>query len=87
MNDDVYVSPNVWKIYTVSYMHYSTIGIIVGIVVGLSVSLLFPTGQTVDPKLLTPFIRKLMYPNYMVKPVTNGTITEEYKPVCQDTKL
>lgn len=87
MNEDVYVSPNVWKIYTVSYMHYSTIGTVIGIVVGLAVSLLFPTGQSVDPKLLTSFIRKLMYPKYIVKQMTNGTNTEVYKPVSQDTKL
>lgn len=86
MNEDIYVSPNVWKIYTVSYQHYSTIGTLVGIAVGLIVSLLFPTKQNIDPKLLTPFIQRFMYPKYMDK--TNGIKTEDYKPVAQqDTKL
>lgn len=87
MNEDVYVSPNVWTIYTVSYFHYSTIGTLVGIVIGLAVSLLFPTDEPVDPKLLTPFIRKFMYPEYMVRSKSNGTNVDEYKPVSQDTKL
>lgn len=58
MNDDVYVGPNVWKIFTVSYMHYNTIGTVVGIAVGLVVSWLFPKDQNIDPKLLAPCIRK-----------------------------
>lgn len=88
MNEDVYVSPNVWKIYTVSYLHYSTIGTLVGIMVGLAVSLLFPTDEPVDAKLLTPFVRNLMYPEYMIRSKSNGiNVVDEYKPVSQDTKL
>lgn len=85
MNEDVYLSENVLKIYTVSYQHYSTIGTLVGVAVGLIVSLLFPTEQDIDPKLFTPIIRRLMYPKYIDKP--NGIKTEEYTPVTQDTKL
>jgi len=88
MNEDVYVSPNVWEIYTVSYLHYSTIGTLVGVAVGLAVSLLFPTDEPVDAKLLTPSIRRFVYPEYMsAGPKPNGTAADEYKPVSQDTKL
>lgn len=73
MNEDVYVSPDVWKIYTVSYMHYSTIGTLVGLVVGLVVSWLFPSDQKIDPKLLTPCIRKIMYPDYKNTKILNET--------------
>lgn len=58
MNEDLYASSDLWKIYAVSYVHYPTIGFLIGIVVGIAVSLLFPTSQNVDPKLLTPCIRK-----------------------------
>lgn len=85
MNEDVYVSPNVWKIYTVSYQHYSTIGTIIGITVGLIVSLMFPTKQNVDPKLLAPFVRKLMYPENRDKSIV--TSHEEHATDCWDTKL
>lgn len=81
MNDDLYVSPNVWKIYTVSYMHYNTIGTIIGIAVGLAVSFLFPVDQNIHPKLLTPFIRKFMHPNFS----SNRAVTEVYIPVSQVT--
>lgn len=81
MNEDVYVAPNVWKIYTISYVHYNTIGTIVGIAVGLIVSFLFPVDQNIHPKLLTPFIRKLMYPNFD----SNRTTTDIYIPVSQVT--
>ncbi|CAI6360553.1 unnamed protein product [Macrosiphum euphorbiae] len=92
LNEDVYASPNVWTIYTVSYMHYSTIGTLVGIAVGLAVSLLFPTDENVDPRLLTPCIRNFVYPKYMTKTVTNGkniahNKTDTYEPVSQETKL
>ncbi|VVC39884.1 Sodium/solute symporter [Cinara cedri] len=90
MNEDVYVSPNVWKMYTVSYLHYNTIGIVVGIFVGLAVSLLFPVDQNIDPKLLTPCIRNLVYPKYMMtsnRTSNNRSKQEEYSPVIQDTKL
>lgn len=73
LNEDVYVSPKVWTIYTVSYMHYSTIGTFVGIVVGLVVSWLFPSDQETDPKLLTPCIRKLIYPDYKKSKKLNET--------------
>lgn len=87
MNDDVYVSPNVSKIYTISYTHYTTIGTIVGLVVGLIVSLLFPTDKNVDPKLLTPFVRK-MYLKYNTRAKLTAAINaDEYKPVSQSTKL
>lgn len=87
MNEDVYMSPNVWKIYAVSYMYYSLIGSLTGIAVGLVVSLLFPEEQDIDPKLLTPFIRKLMYPKYMLKENLNKVNIEEYNLVSQDNKL
>lgn len=89
MNKDVYVSPNVWKIYTISYMYYTSLGTIIGIAVGLAVSLIFPQEQDIDPKLLTPFIRNFMYPKYMTKEKLDTVKTEEYKPVSQDqdTKL
>ncbi|CAH1726372.1 unnamed protein product [Aphis gossypii] len=92
LNEDVYAGPDVLTIYTISYMHYSTIGTLVGIAVGLAVSLLFPEEeQDVDPKLLTPFIRKLVYPKYMTETVKNGRTnnhkTETYELVSQDTKL
>lgn len=87
MNEDVYASPNTWKIFTVSYMHYPTIGTFVGIAVGLVVSLLFPTDQNIDPKLLTPCIRKLMYPKYTTKTILNGIKDEEHLAVSQSTKL
>lgn len=82
MNEDVYVSPDVWTIYTISYMHYSTVGTFIGIAVGLVISLLFPTDQNVDPKLLTPFIRKLTCPEYKTKSNRlDGTKTEEHELV------
>lgn len=92
LNEDVYAGPDVPTIYTISYMHYSTIGTLVGIAVGLAVSLLFPEEeQDVDPKLLTPFIRKFVYPKYMTETVKNGRTnnnkTETYELVSQDTKL
>lgn len=92
LNEDVYASPNVWTIFTVSYMHYSTIGTLVGIAVGLAVSLLFPTDENVDPRLLTPCIRNFVYPNYMAEMVpkngkTTHNKTDTYEPVSQDTKL
>lgn len=77
LNEDVYASESVWKIYTVSYMHYSTIGTLVGIAVGLVVSLLFPTEQKLDPSLITPFIRKFMYPSDTTSQHTKETNTEE----------
>lgn len=87
MNEDVYVGPDVLKIYAVSYLHYSTIGTVVGIAVGLIVSLLLPSDQEIDPKLLTPFVRRLMYPGYVAKANVASTV-EEYSPVAQkDTKL
>lgn len=64
MNEDVYVGPNVMKMYTIPYAHYTTIGTIIGLVVGLVISLLFLTDQKIYPKLLTPFVRKLMYPEH-----------------------
>lgn len=91
LNEDVYASPNVWKMYTVSYMHYSTIGTLVGIATGLAVSLLFPTDEKVDPRLLTPCIRNFVYPKYMAETVTNGKTThnktDTYELVSQETKL
>jgi len=92
LNEDVYASPNVWTIFTVSYMHYSTIGTLVGIAVGLAVSLLFPTDENVDPRLLTPCIRNFVYPNYMTEMVpkngkTTHNKTDTYEPVSQETKL
>ncbi|XP_060833760.1 sodium-coupled monocarboxylate transporter 1-like [Rhopalosiphum padi] len=91
LNEDVYASPDVLLIYTISYMHYSTIGTLVGIIVGLAVSLLFPEEQNVDPKLLTPFIRNFVHPKYMTETVQNGRTThnktETYELVSQDTKL
>lgn len=91
LNEDVYASPDVLSIYTISYMHYSTIGTLVGIIVGLAVSLLFPEEQNVDPKLLTPFIRNFVHPKYMTETVQNGRTThnktETYELVSQDTKL
>jgi len=87
MNKDVYVSPNVWKIYTVSYMHYSTIGFLVGMAVGLAVSLLFPTDQCVDPKLLAPWLRKSTHSKFVTDaPQFNGTREmTPYQPVSQNT--
>lgn len=87
MNEDVYVGPNVWKIYTVSYMYYNALGCFIGIAVGLVVSMLFPQKQDIDPKLLTPFIRKFIYPKYIAKEKSDGVKTKDYKPVCQDSKL
>lgn len=89
MNEDVYVSPNVMKIYTVSYMHYTTVGCLVGMAVGLVVSLLFPTDEQIDPKLLTPCVRRFVYPDYMVgSKNSNGTAkADDYTLVSQDTKL
>lgn len=88
MNDDVYVSPNVWKIYTVSYLHYTTIGTIVGIVVGLVVSFLFPTDEHVNLRLLSPCIRKFMYPEFVTTMENHSKHrNEEYRPVTRDTKL
>jgi len=89
LNEDVYADPNLWKIYTISYFHYSTLGTIVGIAVGLAVSLLFPLDQEIDPKLLTPFVRHFMFPGYVAKAKENKTnMVEEYAPVAQqDTKL
>jgi hypothetical protein len=77
LNEDVFVSENVWKIYTVSYMHYSTIGTLVGIAVGLVVSLLSPTEQKLDPKLVTPFIRKFVYPSHSTSQNSKETNIEE----------
>lgn len=87
LNEHVYASPNVWKIYTVSYMHYSTVGTIVGIAVGLVVSLLFPTRQSVDPKLLAPFVRPFGTSDDHKARSKSQPKTEEYALVSQDTKL
>lgn len=87
INEDVYASPDVWSIFTVSYQHYSTIGFLIGIVVGLAVSVLFPTDQKVDPRLLTPCVRNLVYPKYTPKNKSIVTKTDEYTAVSQDTKL
>lgn len=87
MNEDVYVSPNVWKIFTISYMHYCTIGTVVGIVVGLAVSYLFPTNQNIDPKLLTPFVRRLNYHNNRAKSKGTSTAEEYITAAFQDTRL
>lgn len=86
MNDDVYVNPNLPKIYTLSFMHYSTVGTLIGIAVGILVSLLFPVEQNIDPKLLTPCVRKFMYPKYMDNSKLE-TKAEEYKIVSQETTL
>lgn len=66
MNEDVYVGPNVWKIYAISYMHYSTVGTLVGVAVGLVVSLFFSPDKRVDPKLLAPCIREYVRPKQPV---------------------
>lgn len=87
MNEDVYVSPNVWKIFTVSYMHYNTIGTVVGLVVGLIVSLLFPTEQNIDPKLLTPLVLKFINHKKKTKSNVNNIVIHSYPPVAQDTKF
>ncbi|XP_050436170.1 sodium-coupled monocarboxylate transporter 1-like isoform X1 [Adelges cooleyi] len=90
MNDDVYVSPDVRKIFTLSYNHYSTLGTLIGVAVGLAVSLIFPTEQDYDPKLLTPCIRNFVFPKYMAqdkKPANGKPAPEEYALVPQDTKL
>lgn len=90
MNEDVYVSRNVWKIYTISYLHYTTIGTVIGLAVGIIVSLLFPINKDIDPRLLTPFIRRFAYPKYMMtanEKSNNKSRLEEYCPVTQDTKL
>lgn len=85
MNDDVYVSPNVLKVYTVSYLHYTTIGTVVGIIIGLVVSFLFPTTKCVDRKLSSPSTWKFMYPDHIE---SKGTMwPEEYRPVIEDTNL
>lgn len=76
MNEDVYASADLWKIYTVSYQHYPTVGFLVGIVVGVAVSLLFPMYQNVDPKLLTPCVRKFVNPKCTEKKKLDKT--EEY---------
>ncbi|XP_050537051.1 sodium-coupled monocarboxylate transporter 2-like isoform X2 [Daktulosphaira vitifoliae] len=88
LNHDVYVAPDVWKIFTLSYMHYSTVGTLIGISVGLIVSLIFPKEQHIEPNLLTPFVRRIVYPNHknqIMKP--NGVIVEEYNLVPQNTQL
>lgn len=89
MNEDIYVSPNVNKMFTVSYMHYNTIGTVVALIVGIVVSLVFPTEQKIDPKLLTPCIRKFMYLENTTKTTKreSNNRTEEYQLVSQSTKL
>lgn len=86
MNEDVYVGPSVWKLFTVSYLHNYTIGTFVGILVGVAVSLAFPTQQNVDPKLLSPCIRFLMGPKRKAADKLNES-KHEYEPVSQDTRL
>lgn len=73
MNEDLYVSPNVWKIYAVSYLHFNIIGTLIGIAVGLAVSILFPMEQNIDAKLLSPFVRKFLNPKYTMN--SNETYT------------
>lgn len=96
MNEDVYVSPNVWKIHAISYMHYPTVGVIIGITIGLLISYLFPMDQKIDPKLLAPCIRKFVNPDYNLPERYNSTkknerssntvMGEEYVSVSRDTK-
>lgn len=86
INDDMYASSNVWKIYTLSHYHYITLGVVVGIAVSLVVSLLFPVDQDINPKLLSPFIRKFAYPEYMSDSKLEAK-TREYELVPQETKL
>jgi hypothetical protein len=84
MNDDVYVSPNVWKMFTVSYMHYNTIGTGIGIVVGLIVSWLFPIDQNIDPKLLAPCMRKKITKQSTKMVEIYLTKSDDNSPVPQD---
>ncbi|XP_050533671.1 sodium-coupled monocarboxylate transporter 1-like [Daktulosphaira vitifoliae] len=87
LNNDVYAAPDVWKIFTISYMHFSTLGPLIGIVVGLIISIIFPSDQQVDPKLLTPFVRRIVYPNHQIqKDKFNGIKSDEYILVPQNIK-
>lgn len=82
LNKDVYAGPNVWKVYTVSYLYYNTIGTVVGVVVGLAVSTLSAaTPRPVDPKLLAPFVRKFV----SSEPAVDIKMAE-YRPVPPDTE-
>lgn len=88
MNEDVYVSPNVQKMFTLSYMYFGTIGAIVGVAVGIIVSLVFPSTQNIDPQLLTPCVRKYMKYDPNCKTKADGIKTEEYKSAgSQDTPV
>ncbi|VVC39885.1 Sodium/solute symporter [Cinara cedri] len=88
MNEDVYVSPDVWKIYTVSYMHYNTLGSLIGITIGLVVSYLFPTDRKIDSKLLAPCIRKFVYSERSEQKKFNRKASmTDGNPVVQDSKL
>lgn len=84
MNDDVYVSPDVWKFFTLSYMHYNTIGTAIGIAVGLIVSWLFPIDQNIDPKLLAPYMRKKITKQSTKTEEFYLTKSDENCPVSQD---
>lgn len=88
MNEDVYVNPKVQKIYTLSYMYFGTIGAVVGMIVGIIVSLVFPSKQNIDPKLLTPCIRKYMDYKHKGKTKPDEIKIEELRSAdSQDTPL
>jgi ABC-type lipoprotein release transport system permease subunit len=88
MNEDVYVSPNVQKVFTLSYMYFGTIGTVVGMAVGIIVSLVFPSKQSIDPKLLTPCIRKYMHYEHKGKTKSDEIKIKELKSAeSQDTPL
>ncbi|CAH1183376.1 unnamed protein product [Phaedon cochleariae] len=65
-----------FMIYRLSYLWYCLIGVLVSMVVGLSVSFLTkPTDpRDVDPKLLAPFVRKLIKPRQYPNQPDDGII-------------
>ncbi len=73
------------KIYALSFMYYIPLGSLLGIVIGLVVSIL--TGgnnlETLDPKLITPAVRRLLPKSKHQISALEG----EYKPVMQELKM
>lgn len=86
VGDGVYIHRDLNPIHALSFLYYTPIGALVGVIVGLLVSYL--TGgndlEKLNPKLITPPIRKL-FPELGVKDLdTCKSMAEELKLITQE---
>ncbi|XP_065364979.1 sodium-coupled monocarboxylate transporter 1 [Calliphora vicina] len=81
-----------FKIYNISYLYYTMVGAVITIVVALIVSfcLGFNSISRVDPKLLSPFVRRWLERRKLGKPVvpsaTDPKLTNGNFQTIQETK-